>query len=99
MKSFKEYITTTNADVARQYMNLRQKSKEGPLNPFDETKLKAMKNRLTDPMITRRKKVDAAGLVTTRSGAKGGSASGNGGGSGGGSGSGGGGGSGGGAGT
>lgn len=94
MKSFKEYITTTNSDVARQYMNLRQKSKERPLNPFDETKLKAMKNKLTDPMITHRKKIDAAGLVPTRSGAKGGSASGNGGG-----GNGGGGGSGGGAGT
>lgn len=94
MKSFKEYIRTTDADIARQYMNLRQKSKEGPLNPFDTIKLSAMKNSLTDPMITHRKKIDAAGLVPTRSGAKGGSASGNGGG-----GNGGGGGSGGGAGT
>lgn len=33
-----------------------------------------------DPMITHRKKIDAAGRVPTRSGAKGGSASGNGGG-------------------
>lgn len=95
MKSFKEYLKGTDADVARQYMDLHLKNKKGPLNPFDEAKLKAMKNRLTDPMIAHRKKVDAAGRVPTRSGAKGGSASGDGGGGNGG----GGGGSGGGAGT
>lgn len=79
MKTFKDYIETTDADVARQYMGLLKKSKEGPLNPFDELKLKAMRSKLEDPMITHRKKIDAAGLVPTRSGSKGGNGGGSGG--------------------
>ena len=79
MKTFKDYIETTDADVARQYMVLRMKNKEGPLNPFDELKLKAMKSKLEDPMIIHRMKVDAAGLVPTRSGSKGGDGGGSGG--------------------
>ena len=79
MKSFKDYIETTDADVAREYMGLHRKNKEGPLNPFDELKLKAMKSKLEDPMIKHRMKVDAAGLVPTRTGSKGGDGGGSGG--------------------
>lgn len=43
MKSFKDYVKTTDADVARQYMDLHMKNKKGSLNPFDEIKLKAYK--------------------------------------------------------
>ena len=88
MKSFKDHIQTTQSDVARQYMNLLKKSKDGPLNSFDELKLKTMRDKLKeDPMITHRKKMDAkAGvnpekgqLVPTRSGSKGGDGGGSGG--------------------
>ena len=79
MKSFKDYVKTTDTDVARQYMDLHMKKKKGPLNPFDELKLKAMKSKLEYPMIKHRKEVDAAGLVPTRSGSNGGDGGGSGG--------------------
>jgi hypothetical protein len=80
MKSFKDFIKTTDSDVSRQYMQLYQKSKEGSLNPFDAAKLKIMRVKITDPMIKHRQKMDdKAGvnpergeLVPTRSGSKGG---------------------------
>ena len=83
MKSFKEYLQGTKADEATAFMDLYRK--KDSLNPFDEVKYKAIKDRMSDPMITHRKKVDAARLVPTRSGSKGDGGGNGGGGSGGGS--------------
>lgn len=72
MKSFKEYIKPNNDDVARQFMDLYKKQKEGPLNPFDQAKYNIMKDKMSDPMIKHRQKIDAKRLPPTRSGSKGG---------------------------
>ena len=79
MKSFKDYIKTTQSDVARQFMGLYGKQKDGPLNPFDQAKYNIMKDKMSDPMIKHRieietedmKKPESKRLPPTRSGSKG----------------------------
>jgi hypothetical protein len=72
MKSFKDYIKPTEADVARQFMNLHTQKKKGPLNSFDQAKYNIMRDKMSDPMIAHRQKIDAKRLPPTRSGSKGG---------------------------